>query len=350
MKKILAASFVSLLSLFFIFSTAQAVDIELTQRLRGFILLQVEENGEAWYVVPQQDARIYMKNGEVAYDVMRNFSLGISNADLAKIPVGVEERFECIDNDNDGLCNKLEEGLFTDINDADSDNDGYSDGVEVLNYYDPLNPENVKPVYDYALANRLKGHILLQVEKDGQAWYVNPNNGHRYYMKDGPAAYQIMRFLSLGINNNDLAQVPISSYQAPDNTSGNVSDDSDNTSDDSNDQGDVVDDLDDDSTNDTTDDTTDDSDDISDDSDDTSGDNSGGDTAVCGNNIVEQGEECDGSAPDGYLCTSCQLVEEPPEIEHAVSLLQTYGDSFAVAYSDALEKYLAHKIQLQIVA
>ncbi|PLX24769.1 hypothetical protein C0580_04145 [Candidatus Parcubacteria bacterium] len=358
MKKVLAASFFSLLSLFFIFSTAQAVDVELTQRLRGFILLQVEEHGEAWYVVPQQDARIYMKDGEVAYDVMRNFSLGISNSDLAKIPVGVEERFECVDNDNDGLCNKLEEGLFTDINDADSDDDGYSDGTEVLNYYDPLNPGDSKPIYDYNLANRLKGYILLQVEKDGQAWYVNPNDGHRYYMKDGPAAYQIMRFLSLGISNNDLAQVPVSSYQAPSDNNDDNSDDNDDTSDD---------------TSDDADDTSDDNDDTSDD---TSDDDSGGTITpecgngvveqgeecdgsaadgyqcndqcqlveeetgsgpICGNGVVEQGEECDGSAPAGYLCTACQLVEEPPEIESALSLLQPYSESFPVAYSDAPE-------------
>ena len=29
----------------------------------------------------------------------------------------------------------------------------------------------------------------------------------RYYMKDGDSAYQIMRFLSLGITNKDLEQI-----------------------------------------------------------------------------------------------------------------------------------------------
>ena len=59
------------------------------------------------------------------------------------------------------------------------------------------------------LGQKLKGRILLQVESRGEAWYINPDDGKRYYMKDGPAAYQIMRFLSLGISNTDLSQIDI---------------------------------------------------------------------------------------------------------------------------------------------
>lgn len=37
----------------------------------------------------------------------------------------------------------------------------------------------------------------------------------------------------------------------------------------------------------------------------------GGEDPICGNGIVEQGESCDGSAPDGYTCNDqCQLVED----------------------------------------
>ena len=35
-----------------------------------------------------------------------------------------------------------------------------------------------------ATQNNLKGYILLQVEKRGEAWYVN-DDGARFYMKDG---------------------------------------------------------------------------------------------------------------------------------------------------------------------
>ena len=47
------------------------------------------------------------------------------------------------------------------------------------------------------------------MEELGQAWYINPTDGLRYYMKDGNAAYQIMRFLSLGISNLDLKNIGV---------------------------------------------------------------------------------------------------------------------------------------------
>ena len=61
--------------------------------------------------------------------------------------------------------------------------------------------------YNNSLVNRLRGQILLQVESRGEAWYINPDDGKRYYMPDGPSAYQIMRFLSLGITNSDLSKI-----------------------------------------------------------------------------------------------------------------------------------------------
>lgn len=61
-----------------------------------------------------------------------------------------------------------------------------------------------------SIIDRVRGKILLQVQQHGEAWYVNPADGKRYYMKDGNAAYQIMRQLGLGITDNDLGQIPIS--------------------------------------------------------------------------------------------------------------------------------------------
>jgi hypothetical protein len=57
------------------------------------------------------------------------------------------------------------------------------------------------------LANRLKGRILLQVQKNGEAWYVDPVTCRAVYLADGQAAYQIMRHLGLGITNSDLAKI-----------------------------------------------------------------------------------------------------------------------------------------------
>jgi len=55
--------------------------------------------------------------------------------------------------------------------------------------------------------NNLNGRILLQVESKGEAWYVNPKDGLRYYMADGNEAFQIMKTLGVGISNKDLNRI-----------------------------------------------------------------------------------------------------------------------------------------------
>jgi hypothetical protein len=138
-------------------------DAAMVARLKGRILLQVEEHGEAWYINPNNSLRYYMANGDIAYEMMRSFSLGITNADLAKIP---------------SVASSAEMLTSTSICSSN------------------------------ALANRLKGYILLQVEEHGEAWYIHPDTCRRIYMKDGDEAYDIMRFLSLGIANADLEKLP----------------------------------------------------------------------------------------------------------------------------------------------
>jgi hypothetical protein len=181
------------------------ISAKLIERVRGRILLQVESHGEAWYVNPKDDKRFYLKDGVTAYTLMREAGLGITNADLAKIPVGFEDRFIDNDNDSDGLGNKLEQGLGTDINKADTDGDGVNDKAEILAGTNPLGAGALYA--DNALANKLKGKIVLQVQSRGEAWYIDPSDGKRYYMRDGEAAYQIMRFRSLGITDTDLAKI-----------------------------------------------------------------------------------------------------------------------------------------------
>ncbi|MFA6253288.1 MAG: hypothetical protein WCV69_03650 [Patescibacteria group bacterium] len=183
----------------------QGADKNLMSRVRGRILLQVESHGEAWYVNPKDDKRFYLKDGTTAYSLMREAGLGITNDDLAKIPIGFEDRFSDNDIDGDGLGNKLEQGLGTDINKSDTDGDGVSDRAEILAGTNPLGTGVLSS--DNALANRLKGKIVLQVQSRGEAWYIDPSDGKRYYMRDGEAAYQIMRFRSLGITDSDLSKI-----------------------------------------------------------------------------------------------------------------------------------------------
>lgn len=122
----------------------------------GRILLDVEQNGEAWYVYPPTLERYYLGKPQDAFDVMRELSLGITNQDLEKIPVA-----------------------------------GSGD------------------VGDPVLQNRLSGLILLQVEESGEAWYVYPPTQERYYLGRPADAFDVMRNLGLGITSENLAHIPI---------------------------------------------------------------------------------------------------------------------------------------------
>lgn len=127
---------------------AAPVSSSLLERVKGRILLQVESVGEAWYVHPEDGRRYYMKDGPTAYEMMRAFGLGISSKDFANLVAG-----------------------------------------------------------NQAMNQQLRGKIVLEVEKHGEAHYIHPVDGSIHYLKDGAAAYQIMRNLSLGITNKDLSTI-----------------------------------------------------------------------------------------------------------------------------------------------
>ncbi|MDD5043233.1 MAG: serine hydrolase [Patescibacteria group bacterium] len=132
---------------------------DLSQIFAGRILLQVESYGRAWYVNPASGERYYLKDGAAAYEAMRRLGLGITNKDLEKIP------------------------------------------------------EKAGETMDKKLVERVKGKILIQVESRGEAWYVNPADGLRYYLKDGQSAFAIMRRFGKGIANKDLAKIPMNRDQ-----------------------------------------------------------------------------------------------------------------------------------------
>lgn len=120
---------------------------KIAERVKGYIILAVEKKGEAYYVTEDGEA-VYMKNGASAFDIMRKLGLGISNSNL----------------------NKLQQG-------------------------------------DKSLKTRLSGKIVLAVEKNGEAYYINPSDLKIYYLKDGEAAFEIMRSKGLGISNANLSKI-----------------------------------------------------------------------------------------------------------------------------------------------
>ena len=120
----------------------------LVTRLQGQILLQVQSHGEAWYVNPKDQKRYYMKDGAAAYQMMRSFGQGISEADYTKASSG-----------------------------------------------------------NASILKRIKGLIVLRVSQHGEAYYVNPKTLALTYLKDGDAAYALMRQQGQGVASTDLEKI-----------------------------------------------------------------------------------------------------------------------------------------------
>lgn len=57
------------------------------------------------------------------------------------------------------------------------------------------------------MAKKSSGKIFLQVESKGEAYYID-FNGVAHCLKDGVAAYEVMRSFGLGITNDNLNKIP----------------------------------------------------------------------------------------------------------------------------------------------
>lgn len=55
------------------------------------------------------------------------------------------------------------------------------------------------------LSARLSGRILLQVQARGEAWYVDPVSGKRFFLGTAEDAYALMRAKGLGVRHETLA-------------------------------------------------------------------------------------------------------------------------------------------------
>jgi hypothetical protein len=197
---------VSFLILAFLFMVLPVqADISLGEKLAGRILLQVEENGEAWYVSPENKNKYYLGRPSDAFNIMRELGIGITNEDLNKIPLAILKNTDQ-DNDNDGLGNRLEDALLTNKDETDTDQDGHNDYDEIINNYNPLCEGKILTDEDFAQKNA--GKIFLQVEQNGEAWYVNPTDVKRYYLARPGEAFEVMRQLGLGISNIDFEKIP----------------------------------------------------------------------------------------------------------------------------------------------
>ena len=196
--------FLSILFIIFVFSPVFLLQASDFEHLAGRIVLQVEENGEAWYVSPDRLDRYFLGRPADAFALMREKGIGISDIDLEKIPVDLD-LLSGLDTDGDGLPDEIEKSMGMNYLLNDSDSDGFGDFEELQKGYDPRSDQSL--VFDPAFVARNLGKIFLQVESKGQAWYVFPENGKRYYLGRPMDAFLVMRNLGLGISNGDLDEL-----------------------------------------------------------------------------------------------------------------------------------------------
>ncbi|MEI6596991.1 MAG: hypothetical protein WCL13_02145 [bacterium] len=176
----------------------------LAERLAGKIVLQVESHGEAWYINPSDLKKYFLNRPADGLALMKKFGIGITNKDLTKIPIGLIANNN-IDGDGDGLDNALEVALGTDPLKIDGDGDGFNDRDEILKNYNPNG--NGKIYLDDDFTKKHLGKIFLQVEKNGEAWYINLSDNKRYFLGRPADFFNLLKKLGLGITNEDLNKI-----------------------------------------------------------------------------------------------------------------------------------------------
>lgn len=142
MKKRIIAIF--LIFVFAIAPRSAFAEENLSQRLSGYILLQTQSRGEAWYIYPNDQKKYFLGGPSDAFGIMRGLSLGAAHEFIAGRAI-------------------------------------YPDHV--------------------------LGKILLDVERNGEAYYIYPKDKKAYYLCRPADAFKIMRELGLGITDENLNKI-----------------------------------------------------------------------------------------------------------------------------------------------
>ena len=109
-----------------------------------------------WYVNPKDSKNNSLGKPADAFAILKKLGIGISNANLAKIP-----------------------------------------------------RNGTKDKGDQTMMNRLKGKILIQTQGKGEAWYVHLGHGKAVFLGTPSNAFKVLKKLGKGINNANLNKVPV---------------------------------------------------------------------------------------------------------------------------------------------
>ena len=118
----------------------------LSLQLKGLILLQVQEKGEAWYLNPENENKYFLGSPSKSFEIMKKFGLGVKHDFI--------------------INNKL-------------------------------------------FPNHVLGKILIDVEDNGKAYYIYPQDKKAYYLGRPSDAFQVMRELGLGISNENIRKIEV---------------------------------------------------------------------------------------------------------------------------------------------
>ena len=179
-------------------------DDDLYEKLKGRIVLKVEENGEAFYVHPLKKYMYYLCRPRHAFKIMREQGIGITTVNLGKMPYGLSD-LSGVDSDGDGLPDIFEDAIKTNKNLVNTDGQGDNDMMDIMNGFNPGGSGLLSQ--SIVAANPHKGKIFLQVEDNGEAWYVYPVNSIRYYLGRPRHAFSIMRNMGLGLSDDNFNKI-----------------------------------------------------------------------------------------------------------------------------------------------
>jgi len=127
-------------------SLTSSIDKNLSNRLKGSIILQVEQSGEAWYIYPDDQRKYYLGRPRDAFNLMRKLGLGATHEFITSHTT-------------------------------------YPDHV--------------------------LGKILIDVDDNGKAYYIYPKDRKAYYLGRPDDAFKVMRELGLGISNSDISKIAV---------------------------------------------------------------------------------------------------------------------------------------------
>lgn len=151
----------ALLGSFSFFALSVKGDMPVFSHLKGRFIIQTEDHGEAWYVLPESGKRLSLGSPVQAYVRLRAEAEPVSYETLARIPVGSI--------------------------------------AQQLTHMPMINERGAA----YA------GKVLVQADRaPHDAWYVSPADGLRYALRSPREALSVLHHCALGISNHDIARIP----------------------------------------------------------------------------------------------------------------------------------------------